>query len=152
MTSAPTLTGQDIGQAEKATRAVLDVLLERTGTGFHQWVVLNRLALAGGTLDQPQLTRDMMHGLKVKAEAVDAAVRQVLETGQAERQAEGMLSLTPAGEAKFREIRDGISDISARLYGGIPEEDLAVAKRVLATVIERANEELARVQGAAEGA
>jgi hypothetical protein len=51
MTQPSTLTGQDIGQAEKATRAVLDRLLTQTGTGFHGWVLLNRLSAAGGVMD-----------------------------------------------------------------------------------------------------
>jgi hypothetical protein len=37
MTDTPTLTGQDIGQAENAVRAVFDALLAETGTTFHQW-------------------------------------------------------------------------------------------------------------------
>ena len=37
----PTLTGQDIGQAERATRALLDAVLAETETTFHQSVVLN---------------------------------------------------------------------------------------------------------------
>ena len=45
----PPLNGQDIGQAEHATRAVLDRLLARTGTQFRGWVILNLLAAGGGT-------------------------------------------------------------------------------------------------------
>jgi len=152
MTSVPTLNGQVIGQAERAARAVLDVLLERTRTSFHQWVVLNRVALSGGTLSQEQLTRDMTHGLKVTPDVVEAAAGGVVEAGFAERRPDGSLTLTPAGDAKFREIRDGIAEISARLYGDIPAEDLAVAQRVLTTVTARANEELARVHGTRENA
>jgi hypothetical protein len=44
MTQTPTLTSQDIGQAEKATRAVLGRFLAQTGTGFHGWVILNVLS------------------------------------------------------------------------------------------------------------
>ncbi len=51
--------------------------------------------------------------------------------------------LTAAGAARFGEIQGGISEITARLYGGLPEADLATAHRVLATVTDRANAELA---------
>jgi hypothetical protein len=56
---------------------------------------------------------------------------------------DGDVTLTPAGTARFEEIRDGIAEITRRLYGGIPTEDLVVARRVLAAVTERANAELA---------
>jgi hypothetical protein len=49
----------------------------------------------------------------------------------------------PAGSARFSEIRDGIAQITGRLYGGFPAADLAVAHRVLAAVTERANAVLA---------
>ncbi|MGE5597724.1 MAG: MarR family winged helix-turn-helix transcriptional regulator [Hyphomicrobiales bacterium] len=147
MTSAPTLTGQDIGQAERATRAVLDRLLHRTGTSFYQWVVLNRLA--DGTPDEAQVAADMVHGLKITSDTATTAVREVLDAGLAARRADGSLALTAAGDARFRAIRDGIAEISRRLYSGIPEDDLAAAKRVLTTVTTRANDELS---GSARGA
>jgi hypothetical protein len=59
--------------------------------------------------------------------------------------------LTAAGAARFAEIQGGISEITARLYGGLPEADLATAHRVLATVTERANAELARTELAHAG-
>ena len=38
------LNGQDIGQAQRATSAVFDVVLAEHGTTFDGWVVLNALA------------------------------------------------------------------------------------------------------------
>ena len=52
----PALNGQDIGQAEHATRAVLDRLLARTGIQFHSWVIINQLAASGGALGEDELT------------------------------------------------------------------------------------------------
>jgi len=54
------------------------------------------------------------------------------------------LSLTPAGTGRFQQVQDGIKQITQRLYRDLPPEDLATAHRVLATVTERANAELAR--------
>ena len=54
--TGPTLNGRDIGQAEHATRAVLDRLLARTGTQFHGWVIINLLAASGGALGEDELT------------------------------------------------------------------------------------------------
>jgi hypothetical protein len=49
-----------------------------------------------------------------------------------------------AGPGAVRPAAEPVGEVTARLYGGLPEADLATAHRVLATVTERANEELAR--------
>ena len=53
------------------------------------------------------------------------------------------VALTPAGTARVEQIQRGIGQVTQRLYGGLPETDLAIAHRVLVTVTERANAELA---------
>ena len=49
----------------------------------------------------------------------------------------------PPARPAFEQIQGGIGQVTQRLYGGLPESDLAIAHRVLATVTERANAELA---------
>jgi DNA-binding MarR family transcriptional regulator len=49
------------------------------------------------------------------------------------------VSATPSGVALFQRVRDRIRPITERLYAGLSNEDLAVAHRVLATILERAN-------------
>ena len=138
----PTLTGQDIGQAEKATRAVLNRLLARTGTGFHGWVILNVLGTNGSALAQAELVSRVVDGLKIEEPAVHAALAGLVDQGLVSRVDAG-LALTAAGAARFQEVREGIGEITRRLYGGLPTEDLVTARRVLAAVTERANAELA---------
>jgi hypothetical protein len=48
-------------------------------------------------------------------------------------------SATPTGVGLFQRVRDQIRPITDRLYAGLSYEDLAVAHRVLATILERAN-------------
>ena len=142
----PTLNGQDIGQAEHATRAVLDRLLARTGTQFHGWVIINLLAAGGGALSDDELTGRITHGLKISEDAVHAAAAALAWQGLISRgpTAGGtQVALTPAGTTRFEQIQGGIGQVTQRLYGGLPESDLAIAHRVLATVTERANAELA---------
>lgn len=147
MTNTPTLNGQHIGQAESTVRAVLNRLLARTGTQFHGWVILNLLGRSGGALGEDKLTGQVVHGLKIGADAVHAAAAELAWQGLISREPEAgagtKLALTAAGAARFDEIQGGISDVTARLYGGLPEAELATAHRVLATVTERANAELA---------
>ena len=53
MTTTPTLNGRIIGQAERATRALLENLLATTGIGFQPWVALTNLATASSARSTP---------------------------------------------------------------------------------------------------
>jgi DNA-binding MarR family transcriptional regulator len=52
--------------------------------------------------------------------------------------------LTEGGQARFGQIRGALEDVTARLFGDLPPEDLATAGRVLAIVTARASAELIR--------
>ncbi len=54
------------------------------------------------------------------------------------------MRLTDAGRELYESTTAETAEISARLYAGIPTEDLEIAGIVLALVTERANAELAR--------
>ena len=56
--------------------------------------------------------------------------------------ADGPITLTDPGRARYDEIRGALDAVTARLYGDLPADDLATAGRVLATVTTRANAEL----------
>jgi hypothetical protein len=142
MTDAPTLTGQDIGTAARATGALLDRVLSPLGIDFQSSVVLNLLSTNGSTLDRDQLVARVVAGLKVDATSVSATLAGLLHSGLVS-EVDGSVSLTPAGAKMFDGIREGIGAITRRIYGGLPAEDLAVAHRVLVAVTERANAELA---------
>jgi hypothetical protein len=144
VTDIPTLTGQDIGQAEKATRAVLDALLAETATTFPQWVALNVLRTGGSVLEQDVIVRQMSHSLKIGEPAVLATLGELATLGLVTSRPgdPAQVELTAAGEARFGRVRTGIDGITERLYGDLPPEDLATAHRVLAIVTARANAEL----------
>jgi hypothetical protein len=140
MSDAPALNGQVIGQTERATRAVLDVLLAETATPFPQWVVLNVLADAG-ELSSDALVERLMTGLRIQEDdALDAVsgARAASLVGGGDP-----VGLSHAGRARYEVISAGIADISRRLYGGLPHEDLVTTRRVLETLTERARAELA---------
>jgi DNA-binding MarR family transcriptional regulator len=144
MTDIPTLNGQDIGQAERATRALLDAVLAQTDTPFTNWVVLNMLANAGGGLERDELVTRTAGGLRIGAPAIVTALDELLTGGFVTTTDDVRIVLTADGEARFARIRAGVDRIAERLYGDLPIADLATAHRVLALVTERANAELAR--------
>jgi hypothetical protein len=145
MTQAPILNGQVIGQAERATRAVLELLLAETDTPFVQWVALNLAAQAEAaqrTTTVDVLVDQLVIGLRIDGfeagAAIDALVADRLVT------IDGAVRLTVDGTATYQQISDGISVITQRLYRDLPQDDLVVARRVLETLTERARAELAQ--------
>jgi DNA-binding MarR family transcriptional regulator len=144
MTTTPTLNGQVLGEAEHAVRAVLDRLLADIGTSFQHWVALNTVTVAG-PLDSHQLIGRLVGGLKIDestaattiAELTAADLLQVLPGPGSP------IGLTGSGQTRYQRIRTGIDDVTARLYAGLPGEDLATAGRVLTILTARANAELA---------
>jgi DNA-binding MarR family transcriptional regulator len=145
MPATPPLTGQHIGEAENAIRAVLDALLAETETTFHQWVALRVLAATDSGLELEQLLQRMTSGLKVEPSSVLAAVGQLDAEGLVTVRGEDVevVALTDAGRARHRRIQDGVDRITRQLYGDLPVDDLVTTRRVLAIVTERANAVLA---------
>jgi len=143
------LTGQDIGQAATATRAVFNRLLAETGTTFNDWVILNDLGTSGQKANPAndvvgRLARALQTNETPIRAALTELVRQSLvnQTPAAPNNPE--ISLTPAGTGRFHQVQEGIKQIAQRLYGDLAPEDLATAHRVLGIVTERANAELTR--------
>ena len=140
MQTYPPLSTQVIGQAESALGALLDPLLSRTGTTFHQWLVLTVTAASGGDIDHDQLVARIRGARKIDGAEVEVAIAGLDAAGLAE--GTSRVVLTAAGLARFAEIRGALEEITARLFD-FPAEDLATAGRVLAILTERANAELA---------
>ena len=141
MTTTTTLNGQVIGQAERATRALLDVLLAETNTPFVSWVSVNLLATRSGTTAD-DLVDQLVTGLRISESEARAAIDEIMHAGLAT--GAPTLGLTAMGDATYRRISHGIDRISHRLYDDLPVDDLVAARRVLETVTERARAELAR--------
>jgi len=145
MPTYPTLSTQVIGQAESALGAISGPLLARTGTTFHQWLVLTLTAASGGAIDRDQLITRITTARKIDdstvaaaiTELTDAEVMQVLP-GDGSR-----VGLTDAGQARYRQIRTALDEVTGRLFGDLPAEELAIAGRILTIVTARADAELA---------
>ncbi|MFF7776856.1 MarR family transcriptional regulator [Streptomyces tanashiensis] len=144
-TTAPTTNGRVIALAHYAARALLEGVLTRHGATFEQSVTFRAVVLAGGSVDRDELVSDVIGSLKTDASAVRAVIdgltaTKLLEQDPAEA---SRLRLTDSGRELYETTTAETAEISARLYAGIPAEDLAVAGRVLALITQRANAELA---------
>jgi hypothetical protein len=140
MTQAPTLNGQVIGQAERATRAVLEVLLAETNTPFVNWVSLNLIA-AQGEIAIDGLVDQLVSGLRIEESEARSAIDDLVHASLVT--VIDLVRLTPQGLERYQRISDGITEITRRLYRDLPHDDLVVARRVLETLIDRARAELA---------
>jgi DNA-binding MarR family transcriptional regulator len=151
MSTTPTFSAQLLGQTEKAANAILDRLLAEPGLTEPQWITLRITAMSSGTLDRGQLIDRVIGALKVSEAEAQARVAELVAAGLLRVQ-EGdpaTVKLTDAGERLHAHIRAATTEITQRLWGDLPVEDLATAGRVLSTVLARADIELA---GAAQAA
>jgi DNA-binding MarR family transcriptional regulator len=143
MPEYPTLNAQVIGQAESALGAILNPVLAPTGTTPLQWFVLAVAAGSNGTASRDQIAGRVAGARKADPAQVQAAIAELAGAGLLELPGEGAaLQLTAEGQARVQGIRSTVGEITARIFGGIPAGDLALAGRVLAAVTERANAEL----------
>ncbi|MGW5970303.1 MarR family transcriptional regulator [Streptomyces sp. NPDC055186] len=144
-TTAPPLDGRVIALAHYAGRALLEGVLARHDATFHQSVTLRAVMVADESIGWDALVRDVSGSLKTDESVVRGAVEELtasklLEEDPAEA---SRVRLTDAGRELYERTAAETAEISARLYAGVPAEDLAVAGRVLALITERANIELA---------
>jgi DNA-binding MarR family transcriptional regulator len=143
-TTAPTTDGRVIALAHYAARALLEGVLTRHGATFEQSVTLRAVVSAGDSVGRDGLVTDVIGSLKTDESTVLGVIdgltaAKLLEQDPAQT---SRLRLTPAGRELYASTTAETAEISARLYAGIPAEDLAVAGRVLTLITERANAEL----------
>jgi hypothetical protein len=125
---------QLIGQVEKSLNAFLQRQLEGTGLDETQWVTLNLTAMSGATLDRDELVARVAGVLKTGPAAAEASVGAL----EALQLTDGG-DLTDGGRALVGRVRGAAGQFTQELWGDLPAEDLAVAARVLGTVLGRAN-------------
>ncbi|MCD9879455.1 MarR family transcriptional regulator [Streptomyces guryensis] len=141
-TTAPTVNGRVIGLAHYAGRAVLERVLARHGATFQQQITLRPLAAAQGPVGRKALVVQVAGDLKVGVADVEGVVEELITKGLAASDASEVW-VTDPGRDFHTQVSAETGEISARIYAGIPAEELAAAGRVLAQVTERADRELA---------
>lgn len=144
MTTPSTFSPQVIGQTEKAMNAILDRLLIGTDLAEPEWVTLTVTANSGSTVDREQLIDRLVGAVKVSEARARALVTELVTKGflQAAGRDGSELELTVSGRRLHDRIRSATMEVTERLWGDLPVEDLDIAGRVLTTVLARANAEL----------
>lgn len=146
MSPTPTFGTQIIGQTENALNAILDRQLAGTGLSEPQWVTLTIAVMSAESVDRARFISRVAGALKItdaeaQAQIDSLAAAQTLEVPESDG---SPVSVTEAGRQLHARIRTAVAEITQRLWGDLPADDLATAGRVLGIVLERANAELAR--------
>jgi DNA-binding MarR family transcriptional regulator len=139
--SAPAADARALGLAHYAARGVLEHVLARHGITFQQQIALRAALTADAPLTPDDLVAHVRGSLKTDPAGIRATVDELLAK-QLLVEDGAHLHPTDAGRELIAAAGAETAPISARIWGGIPAEDLAAAGRVLALVTERANAEL----------
>jgi DNA-binding MarR family transcriptional regulator len=138
------LDGQDIGQAQRATSAILAIVLAEHGTTGEEWAMLN--ALGTSSPERARFVAALAGVLATRPAAVEAAIDDAEAAGvvrmispQGPDPGAVRVELTAVGHALHGLLREAIDHMARELYSGIPEADLAATRRVLAEVTVRAD-------------
>ena len=143
-TTTPAFGAQILGQTEKALNAILDRQLAGTGLAEPDWITLTLTAASDGTLGRDRLASQVAGALKVspaqaRARIDGLAAAQLVQIGGGD---EPQVTLTGAGRQLHGQIRGAVTEITQRMWGDLPAEDLVTAGRVLSVVLARANAEV----------
>ncbi|WP_405134162.1 hypothetical protein [Nocardia sp. NBC_01388] len=145
MTTAPTLTGQDIAEAEGAVTALLEATLAANGfsTTSKEYAVLRALATRGPVAVPAEFHAYLAGQRQLGIDAAGAAallggMEAKGFVGGAAVDGPGPVELTAAGAAELKTLMQTVGPLTRPIFGGSDPEELATAHRVLASVIERA--------------
>ncbi len=111
------------------------------GDGDDVAAVVSRVGAAPHVPAGDQLIARITTARKIGARQVETAISELAEAGLVLDQPR--VALTEVGQARHGLIRAALDDVTARLFGGFPPEDLATAGRVLSIITARADAELA---------
>ncbi len=141
---APTLTGQDIGEAEGALTALLEEVLAETGTTRNEYITLRVLA-ARGPFTPPAVLHEFL--AQQRQLALDpAGVEELLATLEGKALVSGTsldgpgpAQLTEKGTAFDAQLAEAVAPLTKQVFADFDPDDLATTHRVLVRLIERAN-------------
>src|ERR1700759_507605 len=130
-----------IGQTEKALDAILRRELAGTGAPPPGGGLRNRAGGAGGRLGRQDLVDRAAAEAKFEATKAEAEIESLLSLRLLDDDAGEVVLTSDARELQARVVGT-TAEIRGRLWGDVPESELATAGRVLGTVLVRANAEL----------
>jgi len=136
-TRPPVVTiGQAVGQAEAVLSRILARVLAQTGTNRQSYLAMQRLTAFGGTATREDYLADLSSWLQVDLWTAGELASSLEAEGHV-RQADGMVSFTPAGEARLGQIASSASTVTRSLLAPLSPADVEATIRTLQEVTAR---------------
>ncbi|MGA5360375.1 MarR family transcriptional regulator [Streptomyces purpurascens] len=142
-TTTPLVGPRVIALAHYAGRAILENVLARHGVTFQQSATLRLAAVAEGPVGREQLVDGVTGALKIDAAEAHGVIDELIAARLLTPDEVPGVRITGAGRELYDRTSGETAPLTARIYDGIPAQDLAVAGRVLSLITERADAELA---------
>jgi DNA-binding MarR family transcriptional regulator len=127
-----------VGQTEKTLNAILEKVLAGA-VSERQWVAL--VVIGGGPADGDQAVAQVARALKTDRPGAADQIAALAGQGLVRTGPSGT-TVTADGRRLIDRVQAQVGAITQRLWGDIPAADMAVVRRVLGTVLERAEAEL----------
>jgi hypothetical protein len=128
-----------VGQTEKTLNAILEKLLAGT-VSERRWVALVVIG-GGGPTGGDQAFDQVARALKTDRQGAADQIAALAEQGLVRTGPSGT-TVTADGQRLLNRVQAQVGEITQRLWGDIPAADMAVVRRVLGTVLKRAESEL----------
>jgi len=129
--------GQAVGQAQASLTKILLGILAESGTGYQDYLGLQRLTALGGETTREAYERDLVDWLELDATAAARLAGDLVVAGLAETEG-GAIRLSAQG----RGLREGVLAASAKITGPmlatIDRDDLETTVRTLDEITRRA--------------
>lgn len=142
-TPTPPLNPRVIALAHYASRALLEHVLARHDVTFQQSVTLRLAAVAEGPVERERIVDGVTGALKISAAEAGSVVDELVAAELLAARGAAQVRITDAGRELYERTSAETAPITARIYAGIPADDLAAAGRVLTLITERADAEFA---------
>lgn len=149
MTDAAIPVGRQLGEAQRATSAVLDVLLGEIDKTFDRWVVLSAIA----TMSVPAEIGLLVPALSAALDTTDETVRFMLDEAESDHHirvvsapsgdpAAARVELTAQGEILHERLGTALDELTVDRSGGVPRRNPETAGRVLVEITREARTRL----------
>jgi len=143
--AAPVLTGQDIAEADGAVTRLLEQALAKEGATREEYIALRVLTLRGPWASPRELHAFLAGQRQLglteagAAELLAALEGRGLARGTAS-DGRGPAEATAEGAALHAGLTAAVAPATRELYDGLAPADLAIARRVLTHLTERAGQ------------
>ncbi|MEV0716639.1 MarR family transcriptional regulator [Asanoa sp. NPDC050611] len=138
MTTTPTLTGQDVAEAQGALGALLDHVLANADVSGTEYVTFRVITARGPWATHRDLSSYLagQPQLRLDPQAAAALCAGLVQKGLVS--AGEPVALTDGGARLFADLSETVRRTTTDIYAGLDPADLATAHNVLATLTDRA--------------